>query len=146
MVISAQIHQKLQFSHATLSQLRRLEHRLLLLPSIFDSMTRTLYKLEAFASTCSAYGNTPLQTDCATKEVLENYKTMFNEYNQNASFVLSKVRGSAQLLLDTLNLKHQLIAQKTSENTLALNDSASIRVITVVTLVYLPATFTAVRT
>lgn len=85
-----------------------------------------------------------------TKEVLHNYKDMTKEYSQNATFLHDKVRASAQLLLDTLNLKHQRIAQRTGEATLAINnsaahDSATIRVITIVTLLYLPATFVAVR-
>lgn len=74
---------------------------------------------------------------------------MANDYIRNAVFLLDKIRGTAQLLSDTLNLKHQQTSQNISENTLALTnsavrDSATIRVITVVTLLYLPATFVAV--
>lgn len=74
---------------------------------------------------------------------------MVAAYNSNAAYLLDKVQATAQLLADTLNLKHQQTAQRVSENTLALNDaavkdSATIRVITVVTLVYLPANFIAV--
>ena len=86
---------------------------------------------------------------CATEEVLQNYSVMAAAYSQNAIYLRDKVRGTAQLLSDTLNLKHQRIAQSISENTLTLTDaaakdSATIRVITVVSLLYLPATFIAV--
>lgn len=86
---------------------------------------------------------------CATQEVLQNYAVMATAYSQNALFLRDKIRGTAELLSDTLNLKHQKIAQTISENTLgltdaAVKDSATIRVITVVTLLYLPSTFIAV--
>ncbi|KAL6714394.1 hypothetical protein ACLMJK_007817 [Lecanora helva] len=150
MVISAEIHEKLQFSHSTLSYLHRLENRLLLLPPIFQSLMRTIDKLNAFVDMFRIHCNTSTEEQRAVKETLENYKIMVEEYSQNALFILSKVRASSQLLLDTLNLKHQRIAQKTSESTLTINnsaasDSATVRVITVVTLLYLPATFIAVR-
>lgn len=151
-MISAEIHERLQFSHSTLSEIRRLESRLLLLPPIFRSLIRTIDKLEAFMDTFRAVDSKPfdLEQYRMTKEVLHNYKDMTKEYSQNATFLHDKVRASAQLLLDTLNLKHQRIAQRTGEATLAINnsaahDSATIRVITIVTLLYLPATFVAVR-
>ena len=149
-VISAEIHERLQFSHSTLSQLRRLENRLMLLPSIFNSLIRTIDKLDGFADLLKTHQGTSLDAHRATKEILNNYKFMAEEYSQNAVFILGKIRTSAQLLLDTLNLKHQRIAQQVSENTLVLSnsaarDSSTIRVITIVTLLYLPATFVAVR-
>lgn len=133
-----------------LSELRRLENRLMLLPSIFRSLIRTIGKLDAFVDLFRAYEGASLDTQRATKEILQNYKAMTEEYSQNAVFILEKVRASAQLLLDTLNLKHERIAQQNSENTLALSDAAArdsstIRVITIVTLLYLPASFIAVR-
>ena len=149
-VMSAEVHEKLKFSHSTLSELRQLENRLMLLPSIFRSLIRTIGKLDTFVDLFQAYEGAPLDSQRATKEILENYKGLTEEYCQNAEFILGKVRTSAQLLLDTLNLKHQRIAQQISENTLVLSnsaarDSSTIHVITIVTLLYLPATFIAVR-
>ena len=106
--------------------------------------------LAAFNDAFHAEGSTSDHDYCATQEVLQNYVTVAAAYSRNAIFLRDKIRGTIQLLSDTLNLKHQKIAQTISENTLALNnaavkDSATIRVITVVTLLYLPATFVAVN-
>ena len=95
----------------------KIEARLLLLPAIFHSLSQSLEFLQA--------------------------------YSQNTAFLIDKIRKTAQLVSDTLNMKHQQIAQDTNENTLALTnaavkDSATIRVITVVTILYLPTTFVAV--
>ena len=105
--------------------------------------------LRAFNDTFQAEGSISNHDHCATHEVLQNYATMAAAYSQNATFLHDKIHGTAQLLSDTLNLKHQKIAQSVSENTLAftnaaVKDSATIRVITIVTLLYLPATFVAV--
>lgn len=147
-VIGADIDEKLQFSHSTLSALRRIEARLLLLPSIFHSLIQNIDMLRAFNDTFQAEGSISNHDHCATHEVLQNYATMAAAYSQNATFLHDKIHGTAQLLSDTLNLKHQKIAQSVSENTLAftnaaVKDSATIRVITIVTLLYLPATFVA---
>ena len=81
--------------------------------------------------------------------MLQNYVVLIEAYRQNAKFMIQKIRGTAQLLLDTLNLKHQRVAHSLSEHTLALtdatvNESVTVRVITIVTLIYLPTTFVAV--
>ena len=151
MVISATIDEKLQFSHANLSHLRKIEARLLLLPPIFHSLTQAINLLEAYngasqVDDCSFDGD-----GRSTSEILANYRTLVEAYSQNAAFLVEKIRKTAQLLSDTLNLKHQLVAQDTNENTLeltnaAVKDSATIRVITVVTLLYLPSTSVAVST
>ena len=148
-VIGADIDDQLRFSHSTLSALRRIEGRLLLLPSIFHSLIRDINTLLDFNDTFRSDGACFDYNHCATQEVLHNYAAMTAAYSQNAEYLRDKIRGTAELLSETLNLKHQKIAQSISENTLALTnaavkDSATIRVITVVTLLYLPATFVAV--
>lgn len=112
-------------------------------------MTHNIQILEAFNDALQTDGSTLNETHTEIKELLQNYATMVAAYNSNAVYLLDKIRGTAQLLADTLNLKHQQTAQHVSSNRLALNnaavkDSATIRVITVVTLVYLPANFIAV--
>lgn len=112
-------------------------------------MAHSIQILEAFNDALQTDGSTLGETHNDIRELLQNYATMVAAYNSNAIYLLDKIRGTAQLLADTLNLKHQQTAQHVSENTLALNDaavkdSATIRVITVVTLVYLPVNFIAV--
>lgn len=148
-VISAVIDEELKVSHSTLSGLRRIEGRVLLLPPIFQSLLHNIRILEIFNDALQTDDGASNDTHDDTQELLQNYATMVAAYNCNATYLLDKIRGTAQLLADTLNLKHQQTARRVSENTLALNDaavkdSATIRVITVVTLVYLPANFIAV--
>ena len=106
--------------------------------------------LEAFNDALRFDGSICDETQKATQETLRNYGNTAVAYSRNAMYVLNRVRGTAQLLSDTLSLKHQQTSQVISENTLALNnmavkDSATIRVITVVMLLFLPAQFIAVR-
>ena len=105
--------------------------------------------LEAYNDDVQADGRIADDTCRFTLETLANYRTLIEAYSQNTTFLVEKIRKTAQLLSDTLNLKQQQIAQNTNEITLALTnaavkDSATIRVITVVTLLYLPTTFVAV--
>lgn len=150
-VFSAIIDKELQISHSTLSGLRHIEGRVLLLPPIFQSLAQNIQALQTFNDSLQADGGTPNENHTQTQELLQNYATMVAAYNSNAAFLVDKIRATAQLLPNTLNLRYQLTAQGISENALALNDaalrdSATIRTITVVTLIYLPANFIAVST
>ena len=133
-----------------LLQLRRLEARLLLLPPIFQSLMQVIQTLQTTSDAFQADGTVSDETHKVTQETLQNYSRAAEAYLQNATFVLQKIRATAQMLSDTLGMKHQQTAQNISKNTLALNnrvvqDSATIRVITVVTLLFLPGQFIAVR-
>ena len=133
-----------------LLQLRRLEARLLLLPPIFQSLIQVIQTLQTMNDAFQAEGAVSDETHKTTQEILQNYSRAAVAYLQNATFILQKTRATAQMLSDTLKMKHQQTAQNISENTLALNnrvvqDSATIRVITVVTLLFLPGQFIAVK-
>ena len=106
--------------------------------------------MEAYTDALHFNSNISVENYRCTKEILQNHNNTTAAYSQNAVFILNKVRGTGQLLSDTLSLKHQKNAEVISENMLALNnmaakDSATIRVITMVTLLFLPAQFVAVR-
>ena len=133
-----------------LLRLRRLEARLLLLPPIFQSLIQIIQTLQTMNDALQADGAVSDETHKATQETLHNYSAATAAYLQNATFILQKIRATAQMLSDTLKMKHQQTAQNISKNTLALNDrvvqdSGTIRVITVVTLLFLPGQFIAVR-
>ena len=149
MIIGADIDEELQFSHSTLSALRQIEGRLLLLPPLFRTLIQDIDMLSAFDDGLQRGGSSLDNNHRPTQEMLQNYAAMASAYSQNAMFLRDKIRGTAELLSDTLNLKNQMFAQSMSVNTLELTnaaaaDSAAIRTITVVTLLYLPATFVAV--
>lgn len=133
-----------------LLQLRRLEARLLLLPPIFQSIVQAIQTLQTMNNAFQADGAVSDETRKATQETLQNYNRMTAAYLQNATFILQKIRATAQMLSDTLKMKDQQTARNISRNTLALNnrvmqDSGTIRVITVVTLLFLPGQFIAVK-
>jgi len=71
--------------------------------------------LETFNDALQNDGSTSNENHEDTSELLQNYATMVAAYNSNAAYLLDKVQGTAQLLADTLNLKHQQIAQRVSE-------------------------------
>ena len=133
-----------------LLRLRHLEARLLLLPPIFQSLIQIIQTLQTMNDALQADGAVSDETHKSTQETLHNYITATAAYLQNATFILQKIRATAQMLSDTLKMKHQQTAQNISKNTLALNnrvvqDSGTIRVITVVTLLFLPGQFIAVK-
>ena len=149
MVVGADIDDELQFSHSTLSTLRQIEGRLLLLPPLFRTLIQDIDMMRVFDDTFQSEGSYWDDDHRATQEFLQSFAAMAAAYSQNAIFLRDKIRGTAELLSDTLNLKNQMFAQRMSANTLELTDaaaadSAAIRTITVVTLLYLPATFVAV--
>ena len=148
--MSAEIDATLQFDHQTLAELRRVEGHLQILSPIFHSTMQIIKVLDTYNKDLEISGGKFSEECLFLSETLNNYLTLYEDYTQNAAFLLERVRTTAQLLADTLGLKHQVTAQQISENTLDLThsatyDSAKIRVITVVTLTYLPATFVAVR-
>ena len=133
-----------------LLQLRRLEARLLLLQPIFQSLIQAIETLQTMNDAFQADGAVSGETHKATQESLQNYSRAAAAYQQNATFILQKIRATAQMLSDTLKMKNQQTAENISKNTLALNnrvvlDSGTIRVITIVTLLFLPGQFIAVK-
>lgn len=70
-------------------------------------------------------------------------------YKENALFLVQRTRNTAQAISDTLILKNQAAAHSQSHHMSNLarsttNDSTNIRVITLLTLFYLPFLFIAV--
>jgi hypothetical protein len=82
-------------------------------------------------------------------EWLHNYRKHALACASNTSALLTKCERAVQLLDRVLNLKSQQIAEQQNTNILALtkstvDDSATVRVITAITLVYLSCTVVAV--
>jgi Mg2+ and Co2+ transporter CorA len=75
------------------------------------------------------------------KQLLNNYSATVNSYGQAAWSLQSRTSRVAAHITDTLSFKDAYIAKRQTE--FMLRDSTTVRVITVVTLVYLPATFMA---
>ena len=149
MTICATMEEKFALGHDSLSELHFYENRLLPLAAIFESVKNLL----------STVLQPTLTPDLCTRPVSGGTETGHSwieacvgqtlAFEHNLRFLLDRVRNTAQLLAYMLEIENQGVAKRTSQNTLLLtesatNDSATIRVVTLVTLVYLPSTFIAV--
>jgi len=148
----------------TLTRVRFIESRLLPLPPIFHSYTETLGNLSYFSTILFTEKNIGSDAKSETACILRSLIRQTASYTRNARFLLGKTAGIAQLLSDVLALKNQHIAMQQSGHLFDLTttshaqnesicamtrasvkDSSTVRVITVVMLVYLPTTFVCVR-
>ncbi|XTI91235.1 hypothetical protein V2W45_1471055 [Cenococcum geophilum] len=144
----------------TLTRVRFIESRLLPLPPIFHSYTETLGNLSYFSTILFTEKNIGSDAKSETACILRNLIRQTASYTRNARLLLVKTTSIAQLLSDVLALKNQHIAMQQSGHLFDLTttshaqnesicamtrasvkDSSTVRVITVVMLVYLPTTF-----
>ena len=147
--MSTWIDESLRVNHQTLTSIRFIENRIHPLLAIFASLSKTLTTLEKLNTTIQARGAQQIETN-AISDLLENYRNQIDAYAENAKFLLKRSGSTAQQLSDTLAFKNQHVAQSQSGYMLKLtmstvDDSATVRVVTLVTLVYLPFSFMAVR-
>ncbi|KAL3457013.1 hypothetical protein BJX64DRAFT_280916 [Aspergillus heterothallicus] len=139
--VAAEIEKELRVNHESLTAVRTTENRCLILQPIFRSLDRTfevLHQANAALSERGAIETAELQ---AMKRLLDNYSGTVNSYGQAAWSLQSRTSRIAAHITDTLSFKDAYIAKRQTE--FMLRDSTTVRVITVVTLIYLPATFTA---
>lgn len=83
------------------------------------------------------------------EQLLDNYLTHVEAYTQSALFLQGQTARAAQLLSDAIAFGISITTQAQTDYMLDLtlatsDDSMTVRVITVVTLIYLPSTFMAV--
>ena len=135
----------LGISHNTLLQVHGLEKRFLPLKSIFASLQTVLASLQR---TVQASCNDTTKDDISL--ALTNCANEAQAYADNAQYLLRITHSTRQQISDTLNFKNQDTMQGQSRNVLWLaehsaQDSVSIRVITFLTMGYLPFSFIAVR-
>ncbi|CAI9637754.1 unnamed protein product [Alternaria burnsii] len=137
-----------QDAYKDISDLHYIETRLATLPPIFDAQLELVGQLDSLNEQFFHRSQVSEETCSKMKETLGNLRRRLEAYNANVAFVLGKIRSTTQLVSDTIDLKSQHTTEKVSDQMLILNKSAvedgtSMRVITVVTLVYLPSTFVA---
>lgn len=85
-----------------------------------------------------------------TKNALENMARESQAYLRNARFLADRLAAMSELISAGLALKGQRASREQNDHLTALSnatrqDSATIRVITVATLIFLPTTFVSVR-
>lgn len=145
--MSTWIDESLRVNHQTLTSVRFIENRIYPLLAIFASLSKTLTTLEKLNKTIQARSAEQTETN-AISDILENHRNQIDAYTENAKFLLKRSGSTAQQLSDTLAFKNQHVAQSQSGYMLKLtmstvDDSATVRVVTLVTLVYLPFSFMA---
>jgi len=146
--MSTWISESLRVNHQTLTSIRFIENRIHPLLAIFASLSKMLTTLEKLNATIQARGGTQQTETNAVFDLLENYRSQIDAYTENAKFLLKRSSGTAQQLSDTLAFKNQDVAQSQNGYMLKLtmstvDDSATVRVVTLVTLIYLPFSFMA---
>jgi len=131
-----------------LVRIRYLEN--LVQPSIpiFASTLRVLDEIDEL-NTVQSSGGDSIQGRKMLADPLHNLKEQIQSYNGYAQFLLHRLACTAQLFSDGLALKNHRTVQDQSEELAKMTyatsqDSATIRVITAVTVVFLPTTSVAV--
>lgn len=138
--------------HADLRRLRFIEGRLSLESAILDSFDNTMLHLKSFLQNLDSRISS---TTSSSPNTAHSWITSLQRHascNRNTTQYLNdRCRSASQLLLDTLDFKNRFEVQKQSENVLTLtrytvDDSINVRVITVITMLYLSSTVVAVST
>jgi Mg2+ and Co2+ transporter CorA len=128
--------------YENLQSLRVIERKLAPLLAIFSSHRNVLSKLFQINSNLLRSAVVSKQQFDANIGIIESMHESTSAYERETEHMLGRVRSTSQLISDTIALKSQNTSQIMSNQ--MLRDSGTIRVITLVTLVYLPATFVAV--
>ncbi|KAI9836443.1 MAG: hypothetical protein M1819_001475 [Sarea resinae] len=139
--------------HANIQRVHFVESRCLPLTAIFRSFSQTLSALSALNTSLPLVcGLTHSDSDTIRRDnmvdILSKYASQTSAYEAQIGFLTNNIRSTAQLLSNTLNFKYQGLAQQQSEyvvelTSATLKDSSAVRVITIITLLYLPSTFVA---
>jgi len=137
-----------QDAYKDISDLHYIETRLATLPPIFSAQLKLVGQLDTLNEQYRQQDQVSEEAYSGVRCTLSNMRRRLEAYETNVAFVLEKIRGTTQLVSDTIGLKCQHTTEKVSDQMLVLNksaveDSTSMRVITFVTLVYLPSTFVA---
>ncbi|KAE8413047.1 hypothetical protein BDV36DRAFT_300314 [Aspergillus pseudocaelatus] len=147
--VTERIQDPLRVNHHMLTSIRSVESRCLPLQALFRSFDKTLQILHKANNALRDCGSVQHLLWHKMDQLLDNYESHADAYLQAASFLQSRAATTAQLIADTFSFKNSHTAQEQSDYMLDLtsstvDDSSTVRVITVVTLIYLPSTFMAV--
>ncbi|KAH8723313.1 hypothetical protein GQ44DRAFT_804389, partial [Phaeosphaeriaceae sp. PMI808] len=147
--ITTDISEVLTVGHESLSYVRYIADRILPLEPMTKGVERILGSLEEMRIWICCQRNLSEETSLMLKASATNLSNEASAYRNNAAFILQRVQVTAQVISDSMTFQHQAIAHSQNQHmaTLAdstMKDSVNIRVITFVTLFYLPFSFIAV--
>ncbi|KAH7307986.1 hypothetical protein B0I35DRAFT_442603 [Stachybotrys elegans] len=140
-IMSFEIEKDLDFvnMYDKLSGLRFVETRLSPAVPILAAHAQVLDKLRQWNRELEAHGEIEPGLASAFVVALDNLASRVEALERNAKFLLSRIVAPIQMASDTISLKSQKTAEDMSSRMLL--DSVSVRMISIVTLVYLPASF-----
>ncbi|EPE32292.1 Magnesium transport protein CorA, transmembrane region [Glarea lozoyensis ATCC 20868] len=132
--------------YKTLTQLQYLQERLFPLKARFETSHSVVCSLMELADKFYAEGHYDETLRQAFSNNLRNFASKYQGHSTSSDLLVSRVSGLIKLLSVTLNLKNQATSVDINHNMLTLtkdtvDDSATVRVVTLVTLIYLPASF-----
>ncbi|KXJ91908.1 hypothetical protein Micbo1qcDRAFT_161950 [Microdochium bolleyi] len=136
---STYIDQPLRLGYDQLSVLVSLHNRFLQMPAMLAHGAEILEELQSSFSEASHARN-----GNNTTQSLANFRNLRRHCfanSRNADYLQRRIHATAELLSDTLSFRDQVVAKEQNGTMLQLNKSAVF--ITMLTLLYLPASFVA---
>ena len=129
-------------SHPTISRVHFLSAHFSSLPSILAHQKSIFRLLNDKLKNTTTFEN-------RHRRQLSHYSSLVDSYASNTLALQGKCASLLQFVVDSIGINNQLTAQKQNELMIKMaqttaNDSECIKIITIVTLLYLPASFVAV--
>ncbi|KUJ18809.1 uncharacterized protein LY89DRAFT_780813 [Mollisia scopiformis] len=135
----------------TLQQLRHLAGKLIPIPTILQASIKTLRSIAEMSSTLDLGFQTSPSSNIMLRKSKSSYhlrafQNRLESYLESCYVLQSRIENMTKFLADGLNLQNQEISAESNGHLVTLtkdtvDDSATVRAITFVTLIYLPATF-----
>ncbi|KAH0044112.1 hypothetical protein KCU78_g484, partial [Aureobasidium melanogenum] len=128
-----------------IADLRYVEEKLLPLRPVYDHLARVFKSLRELKTSQDVASPDVTSQNTHFEIALRNYEHQLSGFTDDAALLRAKVTSVSQLLSDTLMFKQQNLVAAQNQLVLKLTqssvkDSAAVRVITILTLLYLPAT------
>ncbi|KAH7026590.1 uncharacterized protein B0I36DRAFT_366134 [Microdochium trichocladiopsis] len=133
---STYIDQPLRFGYDQLSVLISLHNRFLQMPAMLAHGAEILDELDCVLGTTSSHTH-----NSQISAGFKNLRRHCHANSRNALYLQHRIQSTAKLLSDTLSFRDQVVAKEQNGTMLQLNKSAVF--ITMLTLLYLPASFVA---
>lgn len=136
-------------THDRLSELVSLEGKFGPLVSILAGMSRVVQLLRDVNARLSEIDNITRDAHQEMDDELSNIALAFRSYQDNVESILARIRSTSMFLSNSISLKDQNSSYAISEsmmkqNKVALSDSGTVRIVTVVTMLFLPPTSVSV--
>jgi len=130
----------------TLLSLQHLQDKILPLSAILRATSTTVKNLEKMNTLLYSQGHSDERIFQKLTNELSYYQSLINEHLEGLEVLENKTNTSLNLLGVALGLKNQVTAASINDKMLDLtndtvDDSATVKVVTVVTLIYLPSSF-----